>query len=304
MTQPSLKTKLKKLNEIFPKLGIACPKLSIEENLDVVNQLQPVFMQFRPKLLSDLIYLDEHIIQTKTVLSLHQPTIRFNKTTGHFLEKDNLLNILSYKTKHAFDLITLHPIWNNADVILDKQNKWQKNNIAITVLHELAALTVAAIRTKKIIAFENLRYRSLLHPFQLRLGSMPAHLITIYDQVAKMAAQYLKQNVQTIKKHIGYTLDVGHAMGSDDRLTNSYPLKKWFKMLRSNIKLLHLHDVQCLMPIKSKMKTDHLALGSGLINWSELFDLKQTYCPNAWMILELKTIDAIEQSIDYLLKIF
>lgn len=62
-------------------------------------------------------------------------------------------------------------------------------------------------------------------------------------------------------KHVGFCLDVGH-----QAVFSRSSLEQWMEALGHHLKQLHLHD-------NLGEKDDHLALGKGNINFSEIFTL-------------------------------
>ncbi|NHJ38531.1 MAG: sugar phosphate isomerase/epimerase [Asgard group archaeon] len=91
--------------------------------------------------------------------------------------------------------------------------------------------------------------------------------------------------------NLGITWDLGHSN------TTEFPLIEFYENFKDYIIHLHLHDNDG--PVKG-WADKHTPIGSGNIDWEELFRLlKQINYKEAY-ILELNTVEKIEQSLDYL----
>ncbi|NHK30614.1 MAG: sugar phosphate isomerase/epimerase [Asgard group archaeon] len=91
--------------------------------------------------------------------------------------------------------------------------------------------------------------------------------------------------------NLGITWDIGHSNTTD------LPLKDFYENFKNNLHHLHFHDNDG--PIGSWTDT-HTPVGSGTVDWEELMLLLKKMNYQKTCVLELNTIEKIEQSMDYL----
>lgn len=82
-------------------------------------------------------------------------------------------------------------------------------------------------------------------------------------------------------------LDIGHAHYS------RIHVRDWFKELNPFIGYLHISD-------NGGLFDDHIALGTGSVNWKEADELTRGLMRDVPVTLEVRTIEDAEQSLDYL----
>jgi len=86
----------------------------------------------------------------------------------------------------------------------------------------------------------------------------------------------------------GICLDIGHVM-----LVTEEP-EQWFSLLAPHIRHFHLND-------NHFKRDEHLALGSGSISWSHIFQLMEQYgLGDRSILLEVNDLDKVRASLDYL----
>jgi len=90
---------------------------------------------------------------------------------------------------------------------------------------------------------------------------------------------------------LGYCLDTGHmsAFGKVSYAT-------WYKALGERTFHNHWHD-------NGGEKDTHHALGEGAIDWEQIVALKNQYCPESTVALEINEIQGIRQSLELLKKL-
>lgn len=94
-----------------------------------------------------------------------------------------------------------------------------------------------------------------------------------------------------MKEHprFGICFDYAHAhvFGDENHI------EEWVKTLAPYIRHVHINDNHC--------KTDeHLAIGDGNIDWRRFLLYREKYFPEATILLEVKGMDKIKKSMEYL----
>ena len=112
-----------------------------------------------------------------------------------------------------------------------------------------------------------------------------------FENMLDSSPKYLCQLTEHLKdeKNFGICLDIAHlhVMGKE-------PVELWFKELSPFIKHFHLNDTNLRYD-------DHLAIGSGKINWLEIDKLIQKHnLRNVSKLIEVNSLDKIKKSIDYI----
>lgn len=120
-------------------------------------------------------------------------------------------------------------------------------------------------------------------------SSMEIYCENMFDQSPHELAELAKLLEE--EKRFGICLDIGHMM-----LAASKP-EEWFSALGSFIRHFHIND-------NHLQRDDHLALGSGRIDWKQVFDLMRKYglCDRS-ILLEVRGLDKISSSLEYLGKL-
>lgn len=308
--QEQLFSKVKMLKTRFPNIGIVCNGMKpIERKIEICNATEPPAMQFRPKDIEEMKKLATDVKETSSNFSIHLDDPKFNKETGTIdqVQKEKLAEIMRVSAdSNNFKLNTIHPGWKDASLILDEQGNWRETILANTVASELADLFVASIKANKVMAIENVNYQEGLSE---KLGTKPEHLIAMRSKLAQVISEKTGLSVDEVLSKIGYTFDIGHA-AKNAHLSKQYPIEAWLKQLGKDIKLFHIHDVlppealpDNTLPedSKNRYQREHKSLGRGIIDWKSFFQLKDKYCPNIPMILEInndgtgaKTVESIK----------
>lgn len=90
----------------------------------------------------------------------------------------------------------------------------------------------------------------------------------------------------------GICLDYAHAKVFGINNTG----KEWIEALAPYVKHIHIND--------NELKKDsHMALGKGLIDYKEFFELYSEYLSEATVLIEVRGLDKIKDSIEYIEKI-
>ncbi len=109
----------------------------------------------------------------------------------------------------------------------------------------------------------------------------------------------IKNNIKSY--NMNFCFDVGHAAKNKFRSNVPWELKDWLNSFKNKIIVTHLHD--CL--IKGNEAIDHIPIGSGNINFNEIFaSIKNTKCKYALIeiarVLEGSlTENQIKQNLDF-----
>jgi len=286
------------LKQRFPNLGISCNKTPMAELVEIFNTSTPPVMQFKPKTSADMTELAMGIKKdTISYTSFHLPSVRFDESTGLMERKNELIDILKISSDEL-SLVTMHLGWKNANAILDESGNFNNTDLSNIILNELLDLFIAGLESNKIMTIENVRYRTPKYDFPERFGDRPEHLIMTRNVIAEKISQKISKPIDKILSNIGYTFDVGHAVGNA-HLSEQYTIETWLKALNKDIKIMHIHDMCPMKKDGVPIEKTHLALGDGIIDWKSFFEMKNHYCPNIPMVLELIEEDIIK-SIDYL----
>ena len=76
-------------------------------------------------------------------------------------------------------------------------------------------------------------------------------------------------------------LDVGHAHAN-----SNMSVEDWIKTLGDRISYFHLHNNHGKLNIPGHNNDEHLGLANGTIDMEKVFELAETYCPNAILNIE------------------
>lgn len=286
------------LKKRFPQIGIVCQRMPLDQKIKTFNAAEPSIMQFKPKTVDEMKKLAAELKETDGISSVHLPNLKFDKSTGKVNQKDEIIEMLGQDKPN---LITTHPGWKDADLVLDEQGNWRETDLANEVVSELADLFIAGIRTGKDMTLENVRYKPHEHHFRERLGSKPEHLIAARNKIAQVVCAKTGMSLDEVLSKIGYTFDVGHAAGNA-HLSSQYTIESWLKQIGPDIRIMHIHDMRPMLDGDVEIEKTHLPLGEGMIDWKSFFQLKNEYCPSAPMVLELTEAETIK-SVDYLSKL-
>ena len=115
------------------------------------------------------------------------------------------------------------------------------------------------------------------------------HITYDYDKADSVEAGYLPDVDETLQSGTGICFDYAHAhvFGDENHI------EEWVKTLAPYIRHVHINDNHC--------KTDeHLAIGDGNIDWRRFLLYREKYFPEATILLEVKGMDKIKKSMEYL----
>lgn len=272
-------------------------------------------MQFRPKNAEEMRKLAMEIKETAQNTSLHLNDPKFNEETGEMDEagKREIIEIINEAGNlDNFKIATIHLGWKNAESVIDEEGKWKNTDLANKAASELADLFLAGIKADKTMAIENTGHVDETREI---LGTKPEHLMASREKIAEVISKKENISIEEVLSKIGFTFDAGHAVKNARNLQEN-SIENWFQKLGENIKLLHIHDVLSKDGLpdrdlpegdKNSYQPEHKALGRGIIDWKEFFELKKRYCPDVPMILELNNDGdgrKTAQSIEYLEKLY
>jgi len=101
----------------------------------------------------------------------------------------------------------------------------------------------------------------------------------VMDVIEKVNSPYLK-----------ILFDTGHA-----NFCSKVPIKNWFEKLGKNIAYIHLND-------NTGDVDSEFPAGKGNVNWKEFSSLVKKHCDNPLVCLEVKDLNWVKESIDFLKK--
>ena len=185
-------------------------------------------------------------------------------------EANNL--IVKKSIQFAFDIeariVTVHPGTPGAGGISHPESVKRNNRDSIIELTQFAS--------KK----------------QIKLGyeNFPIMPWNLFEE--SYSPDHIRRFIEEINlPNLGITWDLGHSNTTDFSLINFY------KNFKNHLIHLHFHDNDG--PIDG-WADKHAPVGSGNINWGELIKLLKQINYSKTCILELNTVEKIEQSLDYL----
>lgn len=302
--------KVKMLRDKFPNIGIVCNGMRpIERKIEVCNKANPPAMQFRPENIEEMTKLLAGLNEDADNTSIHLDNLKFDTETGVIdaAQRKEIVEMIKLSANsNNFKLYNIHPGWKDASLVLDELGNWRETALANSIANELADLFAEGIKAGRVMAIENVTCRN---DEPEKLGTKPEHMMAIRKKIAEIVSRKIKMPIEEALSKICYTFDFGHVV-SNTQILKQYPIEVWFKKLGADIKLLHIHDVlaenalpdNSLPPDnKHRFRREHKSLGRGIVDWNNFFQLKNKYCPNAPMILEInndntgaRTIESIE----------
>lgn len=138
-----------------------------------------------------------------------------------------------------------------------------------------------------------------------KIISSTKNILTVENNGTNPIFKTLEEFEMIKDNKIDFCFDIGHATKSKFYLEksgiNTSELKDWFNSFKNKILVAHLHD--CL--IKNNEAIDHLPIGSGSINFNDVFKgIKQTKCK--YVLIEIVNVlegclteNHIKQSLDF-----
>lgn len=118
------------------------------------------------------------------------------------------------------------------------------------------------------------------------LGNITLYFENLFETDGNLINKAIKKiNEPQIK----VCLDVGHV-----NCFSNYSIIKWFELLNNSIGYIHLHN-------NYGIQDSHLCLNQGTLDFVDIINFIETYCPNALCAIETN-VQSLKESLDFFIK--
>ena len=188
-------------------------------------------------------------------------------------------------TVHA-PFIDLNPGALDPYVLKATRDRFFETVTAAKILNAEVIVFHTGYHPQKVDPFYNSWFKRALETFQRVTEEWEGRIAL--ENVFDRNPENLKNFIENLPERAGVCLDAGHM-----NLFSEVPASDWFDSLGERIYEFHLHD-------NSGTQDSHLPMGTGTVNYPELFSqmekLKQEYILN----LENKSYEDVLKSLEYL----
>lgn len=301
---------IQEFSERVAPIGFKCSRLSIEEQCELYVAVSPPAVQFRVQAWEEVIFLTEKLRDDLGFPTVHLPELSLFNEVGELRLEDALEDIVylfdpvSYASRRIFHLATSHLDFTKFEAAkLLCPTDADSIDIARKVFNFYAKLVNFLKNLKMVATFENMRNKPHKHGFADLLSARPEHMVAIRERVSEILAREFSWTKEELEDYFGFTFDVSHAVGDGVGLGEIYPPEVWFNLLGEAIRFIHLHDVEPVFNNPEWKSKTHRVVGTGIINFRQIFELHAKHSPQAKIILELRTPDEILESARYLVNL-
>lgn len=291
--------------DFYPALGMAVREPLVEA-LRLCRSRQIRWFQYKQWPTE----LDQQQLQAitlcgRTRVSWHMPGLKIEHPEGPE-ELSTYCGGLGIAASMGARRITAHVPKVSADLLYDREQARLRPTPEVDrVIDTYVALAEVCRAQHARLCLENNRNdgRELARGIEHLFGSTPEHLIALARAVVDRLppAGRVKWRKQRV---VGFTLDIGHALGNLSEGRVDWPLNRWMQELGRHVWLIHAHDLS----VDGPWQSTHLAIGdaaglaSGQLhaNWPGIVQAYLHYLPRVPFLVEVPHLSAAVASLDAL----